>query len=113
MVYDTKQFDLGELIPEILKDTMSPVLVKNSVWSSYAQKSATKVSADPDKVRQVLINLLGNALKFTEKGGVKISTEVLKNQVKVLVTDTGRGIPSNNKRSSFISSSKLASVSSP
>jgi len=94
MVYDTKQFDLGELIPEILKEyDVTGSRKKLSLEFIPPKKALPKVSADPDKVRQVLINLLGNALKFTEKGGVKISTEVLKNQVKVLVTDTGRGIP--------------------
>ena len=53
---------------------------------------------DPTRLRQVIVNLVSNALKFTRKGEVKISVEVLKNNtdsvdVKVTVSDTGIGIP--------------------
>ena len=53
---------------------------------------------DPTRLRQVIVNLVSNALKFTRRGEVKISVEVLKNNtdsvdVKVTVSDTGIGIP--------------------
>lgn len=50
------------------------------------------IYADQNKVKQVLYNLVGNALKFTKEGSIDISIEVLKNNIKILVTDTGRGI---------------------
>jgi signal transduction histidine kinase len=50
--------------------------------------------ADADKVRQVLLNLLSNALKFTERGGtITLSVERAADRVLVRVRDTGRGIP--------------------
>jgi PAS domain S-box-containing protein len=51
------------------------------------------VHVDPDRFRQILINLVGNALKFTDKGGVTISFEKSDSRVLVRVADTGRGIP--------------------
>lgn len=53
---------------------------------------------DPTRLRQVVVNLVSNALKFTRQGEVKISVEVLKKDsesvdVKVTVSDTGIGIP--------------------
>ncbi len=51
-----------------------------------------KIWADPDRVKQVLYNLVGNAAKFTEKGGIAIAAASIGNMMKVTVTDTGRGI---------------------
>ncbi|MEW5772375.1 MAG: transporter substrate-binding domain-containing protein [Thermodesulfobacteriota bacterium] len=56
--------------------------------------------ADPGRLRQVLFNLMGNALKFTEKGGVEVSAQILpycpaRGEICLLVSvaDTGIGIP--------------------
>ncbi|KKS84307.1 MAG: Sensor protein resE [Candidatus Gottesmanbacteria bacterium GW2011_GWA1_43_11] len=50
------------------------------------------VLADEDKIREVLINLLGNAIKFTHQGGITVSAKVDKDMVVTSVTDTGNGI---------------------
>ena len=53
-------------------------------------------TGDPERIRQVLINLLGNAVKFTERGGVTL--EVAPNnagQIELAVRDTGIGIPAD------------------
>ena len=54
-----------------------------------------RVIADHKRLRQVLINLLGNAIKFTEEGRVEIRTELNheRDEVAVSVSDTGPGIP--------------------
>jgi signal transduction histidine kinase len=49
--------------------------------------------ADGDKVEQILLNLVSNALKFTETGSVTVACEVSGDVAVVRVTDTGRGIP--------------------
>ena len=50
------------------------------------------VAFDKDKIIQVLMNLINNALKFTEKGGITITTQRESNTVMVSVRDTGPGI---------------------
>lgn len=57
---------------------------------------AQNVIADEGKLRQCLINLLGNAVKFTQKGGIKLEAYRLRDdRIRFSVTDTGRGIPAN------------------
>jgi PAS domain S-box-containing protein len=56
-----------------------------------------KAFADQDRVRQILINLIGNSLKFTSAGSIIIKAAVVDNMIEVSVIDTGRGIPLNNQ----------------
>ncbi|MGR5236686.1 ATP-binding protein [Vibrio alfacsensis] len=51
------------------------------------------VSADPQRLEQVLYNLIGNAIKYTSEGKIVISATVADDQVRVQVVDTGQGIP--------------------
>ena len=55
------------------------------------------IHADPDKVQQVLINLLNNACKFTSKGSITVSVTGNQDTLTVTVTDTGIGIPKNEQ----------------
>jgi signal transduction histidine kinase len=54
-----------------------------------------KVWADPLRVRQIILNLMSNAIKFTETGSVTLSAQVHDGRVRLSVTDTGIGIPEN------------------
>ena len=54
-----------------------------------------EVITDEGKIRQVVINLLGNALRFTETGSVRLSLRQLPDVVEVEVADTGVGIPAD------------------
>jgi signal transduction histidine kinase len=55
--------------------------------------SVPNAIADQGRLKQILYNLIGNAAKFTEKGGVTIDATVSAHHIRVTVTDTGRGIP--------------------
>ena len=60
------------------------------------------VRADPDRIRQAMGNLLGNALKFTPEGGVvRLEAEEAPEGVYVRVVDTGCGIPREDQRHLF------------
>jgi len=59
------------------------------------------VRADKNKVKQIIYNLVGNALKFIDKGDILIGAAVNGKFLKVTVTDTGRGISPENQRILF------------
>jgi len=53
------------------------------------------VHVDVEKVRQILLNLLANAVKFTETGEVVLECRADATEVRLSVRDTGRGIPAD------------------
>ncbi len=63
---------------------------------------ALAVRADPEKVRQILLNLLGNAIKFTERGGrISVACSPAGDFVAITVSDTGIGISPERLESIF------------
>lgn len=74
---------------------------------SHALDVPRMIRADQGKIRQILVNLVGNALKFTDKGGVRVSASVQSGTkpdefvITVDVEDTGHGIGSEELESVF------------
>ena len=85
-------FDISELIKGIVLNFEQDFKSKG-VKLEYKPESL-KVHLDRDKISQVIINLLSNALKYTNEGGlVEIYTVENGNNVDIIVRDTGQGIP--------------------
>ena len=59
------------------------------------------VEGDPDRLQQILFNLVANAVKFTPHGTVTISVDLLEEDVRVSVRDTGIGISSTEQKNIF------------
>jgi PAS domain S-box-containing protein len=76
-------------------DALRPAAQANGVEVRAAFDGGVgSVAADPDRVRQVVANLLDNAVKFTPRGGrITVNLGRLGDRVRIAVTDTGRGIP--------------------
>src|SRR5262249_28660528 len=65
-------------------------------------KGDPQLRGDPDKMQQILVNLLSNAGKFTEQGGrITLAASDGDGVVEVSVSDTGIGIPADNQASIF------------
>jgi len=60
------------------------------------------VRADEKRLRQILINLIGNAIKFTERGGVNLKVGYHEHQIRFQVEDTGIGIPTSELEKIFL-----------
>src|ERR1700759_4602786 len=59
----------------------------------YPSGTPRFVVADPGRIRQILFNLIGNAVKFTDKGYVMVHVEMVGLKLCMRVEDTGIGIP--------------------
>ena len=71
-------------------------------WELESEVPAGSVQGDEGKLRQVLINLVGNAVKFTELGTVKLKVRALRdNRYAFEVRDTGPGIPEEKQAAIF------------
>ena len=60
-----------------------------------------KVNADPDRVREIITNLVSNSIKYTQNGSVDLTLTGDRNNVKVSVRDTGIGIPAEEQKHMF------------
>ncbi len=59
------------------------------------------ILADAERLKQVLINLIGNAIKYTEKGSVKVSVRAKNNKVEIKIVDTGIGMSQEEQKHLF------------
>ena len=100
-------FDLRQLVEDIgmlFAERASRARV--DLMCQYPQDARTSFRGDPDRLRQILTNLVGNALKFTQHGEVVISVQVLSDsidqmQLKFSIRDTGVGIKPENQKKIF------------
>lgn len=74
----------------------------------HAAKGLPRLHVDPDRIVQVLVNLLHNAVKFTDQGVVEARVEADGNLVRYIVADTGIGIPAEELDSVFDKFHQLA-----
>ncbi|MNK98446.1 Autoinducer 2 sensor kinase/phosphatase LuxQ [compost metagenome] len=102
MQLETREFLLSDLIEELESFMRAPVYRRGLGWNLHAPFEDRKLQADPFRIKQVLLNLLSNATKFTEKGSVELSVQLLNSsnpgyeRVYFEVKDTGVGIAKEN-----------------
>lgn len=93
----TTPIDLRQILLEVINLQSVNVQNKGLQLKTDLGTNLIPVKADPAKLKQVLINIIGNATKFTDEGSITIATAVSKYnhdklQVVVSITDTGLGI---------------------
>ncbi len=91
-------FDLSFLIKDVLENFRLPSTEKNNQMHLDFPENVNKYYvADENRIRQILINLVGNASKFTSNGSITIKAELLQDRdkeslLRISVTDTGPGM---------------------
>jgi len=113
--FEAIDFSLAETIQQV-KDTLSYRAEDKGLQliTSIASDVEDVVVGDPFRLNQILINIGGNALKFTDKGGVHIDVTPVKKEggkisVKFSVTDTGIGIPADKISTLFENFTQVSS----
>ena len=112
---ENQPFDLRQCVEDAL-DLLSPKAAEKGLELGYSVDPhvPSQIEGDPTRFRQILVNLLGNAVKFTEQGEVVVfmAGEVVENgrfRLHVSVKDTGIGIPSEKQHRLFQSFSQIDS----
>lgn len=91
--FNKESIGIAQTIQDVIKEYQTTGFIKKLFLKLNPPKvKIPNVLADKNRIKQVLINLIGNAIKFTETGGVSVDLTLENKFVKVLVSDTGKGI---------------------
>ena len=101
MELDDRDFDLGDLTEDISGMFAIRCEQKGLLWRVDVRIGDRAVHADDRKLRQILINLLGNSVKFTDRGQVALTVEQSGRRYTFSIEDTGPGINEDAQRRIF------------
>ena len=94
--------NINSLIREV-KSTMMPLIDRDNLYLNVCLDDALpSILFDIDKITQLLVNLISNAIKFSDKGTITITTASCENEVVVSVKDEGLGIEDKDLPSLFM-----------
>ncbi len=90
---DETEFDITELVEPVTELLAARAHAKNVEISSFISSSVPgRIVSDPQRLRQVLFNLCGNAIKFTDRGGVSLEVKVTGGRLCFDIRDSGIGM---------------------
>ncbi|MGR8949638.1 MAG: ATP-binding protein, partial [Gammaproteobacteria bacterium] len=107
LILEDIEFDVREIVEQSAEIYALKTDAKNIELSSHIGASVPpRVKGDPSRLRQIILNLIGNAIKFTDNGEIVVRvacTEMTDSTVKLLfsVADTGIGIPKDKLQTIF------------
>lgn len=95
-------FPVVDIVKSVSNDmNMLAAEKQNQIIVDTSLETANNVMADKDRVKQIVYNLIGNAMKFTEKGSITIRSEQVEHLLKIYIEDTGTGIPEEGQKLLF------------
>lgn len=96
LTVNTRPIDVSELLSSTVSMYVE-LARKQGIEISYTAALSATVLGDPDRLKQVFVNIIDNAVKYTEKGGLVLVTQQIEEAcVRILVKDTGVGIPAQD-----------------
>ncbi len=105
-------FDLMPLVRTVVS-SLQPAAARKNISLVVKGPDVLEIMSDKQRIRQVLINLTGNAVKFTDRGEVRLTVEETPNTVIIAVRDTGCGIRAEDMNRLFQFFSQITSADMP
>ncbi len=90
--FDMETRDVNKIVRDVYEMMARTAKEKKLDFSIVLEDGLPKVELDSDQISQVMTNLVHNAIKFTEKGGITIATSKYDHTIRISVSDTGCGI---------------------
>lgn len=100
MPFSHQSLDVSEAIAGVVESFIKPANDKGLALH-FAKAPLPPITVDPDRFRQVMINLVGNAIKYTPQGEVNLLASSDNEQVTIRVSDTGMGISAEDQHKLF------------
>ena len=86
--------ELAPLIDEVVRTLRAQTVSADQTLSEEVESGIPQISAEPDRIRQILVNLITNAHEYSPEGAhIGVRARVVGDEVEVSVTDDGPGIP--------------------
>lgn len=108
-----EMIDIVKLAKNVLSSFQTKADSKNLKLIFKTSIEKIEVYIDNDRIIQVFMNLIGNAIKFTKKGEIEVSIVKSENSVKCTVSDTGRGIAHKDIATVFDRFHQVGRIASP
>jgi two-component system, OmpR family, phosphate regulon sensor histidine kinase PhoR len=99
--YDIEKFNPQNLVKEVIQLMQPLAEEKNLVLQTKIQTAKLRVKADRDMLKEILMNLIDNSIRYTSKGSITVGYKSDIKMVKFFVTDTGEGISPNQQKQLF------------
>jgi PAS domain S-box-containing protein len=103
MPMQLSEFNLNELVPEVMAELDAVIARSKLSVTPYLSSEVPLVFSDRQKVKQIVVNLLSNALKFTHQGMIEVAVQLDRTvqTASIVVTDTGIGIAAEHHERIF------------
>jgi signal transduction histidine kinase/CheY-like chemotaxis protein len=93
---ELSEFAICDCVNDVISMISPQIKEKEPQLKPVTGDCDVRITSDLTKVKHILQNLVGNAVKFTEKGEITISVKKIENEISVTVSDTGIGIASEH-----------------
>ncbi|HBE89621.1 MAG TPA: hypothetical protein DDW41_00225 [Candidatus Andersenbacteria bacterium] len=107
-----ESLDFGSMVKELVQDLM-PNALNKKVKLQYNQQDETlpHVVADQERVRQVILNIVDNSIKYTDKGRIDVRVQQTDHTITLTVNDTGRGMTADEITKLFTKFTRVGGAS--
>lgn len=100
MAFKPEVMNVSPIIEKVI-ETFQYVAHEKGLEISYEKNDIPNINVDAEKLRQILVNIIGNSIKYTPSGSVKVFAETEHGVLSIRVRDTGIGISAEDQKNLF------------